>query len=69
MEYYKRPFGENNVEWFLNEINNIEFQMREFFKLKRKHEITNKSENLFLKTIICSLSDKKFGNVVGKIKH
>ena len=69
MGYHKSPFGENNVEWFLNENNNIEFQMREFFKLNRKPEITNKSENLFLKTNICSLSDKKFGNVVVKIKH
>ena len=41
--YYKSPFGRNNVEWFLNKINNIEFQMREFLKLNRKPKITIKS--------------------------
>ena len=43
--YFKSPFGQNNVDWFLEKINNIEFQMRNFFKLNIKPKITNKSEN------------------------
>ena len=48
MGYYKSPFGQNNVEWFPNKINNIEFQMRDFFKMNRKPKITIESENLFI---------------------
>ena len=51
MGYYKSPFGQNNVEWFPNKINNIELQMREFFKMNRKTKITIKSENLFIQQI------------------
>ena len=45
--YYKSTFGEINVNWFLNKINNIEFQMSEFFKQNLKPKITIKSDKLF----------------------
>ena len=52
--YYKSPFGQNNVEWFLIKINNIEFQMREFFlnrilniKLQRK-QINHLEKQIFV---------------------
>ena len=66
--YYKSPFGQNNVKWFLNKIDNIEFQMCEFFKQNLKPKII-KSDKLFLKTNICWLCDKKFIIKNDKIKH
>ena len=69
MGYYNSPFGQNNVEWFLSKINNIDFQMREFFKLNRKPKITNRSDKLFLKVNICWFCDKEFRNVNDKVRH
>ena len=69
MDYYKSLFGQNNAEWFLNRNNNIEFQMREVFKLNREHKITINSKNSFIKTNFCWLCDKKSGNVVDKVEH
>ena len=42
--------------------------MKEFLKLNRKHKTTNKSKNLFLKTIICWLSDKYLEMLLLKCK-
>ena len=67
--YYKSPFGLNNVEWFLNRVNNIEFQMSEFFKQNIKPRITMKSNNAFLKSKICWLCDNKFVNINDKVVH
>ena len=47
MGYYKSPFGQNNVEWFLTKINNIEFQMREFFKQNIKPKLQSNQINHF----------------------
>ena len=69
MGYYKSPFGQNNIKRFLNKINNIEFQMREFLKQNRKPKITIKSDKLFFKTHICWLCDEQFRLVNDKIKH
>ena len=69
MGYYKSPFGKNNVEWFLNKINNIEFHMSEFFKQNLKPKITNKSENSFLKAKFCWLCDINFVNINEKVKQ
>ena len=69
MDYYKSTFGENNIKWFLNKINSIEFQMSEFFKQNLKPKITIKSEKSFLKTNICWLSDINFVNINEKVKH
>ena len=44
MGYYKSPFGQNNISWFLYKINKIEFQMRKIFKLNRKPKKTIKSD-------------------------
>ena len=69
MGYYKSPFGENKVKWFLNKINNIEFQMSEFFKQNLKPKITIKSDKLFLKTNICWLCDIEFINIIDTVRH
>ena len=69
MDYYKSTFGENNVKWFLNKINNIEFQMSEFFKQNLKPKITIKSEKSFLKAKFCWLCDINFVNKNEKVKH
>ena len=69
MGYYKSPFGHNNVKWLLNKINNIEFQMREFFKQNLKPKITIISDKLFLKANICWLCDKEFRNMNDKVRH
>ena len=69
MGFYKSTFGKNNVKWFLNKINIIEFQMSEFFKQNLKPKITNKSDKLFLKANICWLCDIKFVNIKEKVKH
>ena len=69
MGYYKSTFGKNNVKWFLNKINIIEFQMSEFFEQNLKPKITNKSDKLFLKANICWLCDIKFVNIKEKVKH
>ena len=69
MGYYKSPFGENNIKWFLNKINNIEFQMSEFFKQNLKPRITIKSEKSFLKAKFCWLCDINFVNINEKIRH
>ena len=69
MDYYKSPFGENNVKWFLNKINNIEFHMCEFFKQNQKPKITIKSENSFLKVKFCWLCDINFVNINEKVRH
>ena len=69
MDYYKSTFGENNVKWFLNKINNIEFQMSEFFKQNLKPKITIKSEKSFLKANICWLCDINFVNINEKVRH
>ena len=50
MDYYKSTFGENNVKWFLNKVNNMEFQMSEIFKQNLKPKITIKSEKIFFKS-------------------
>ena len=42
MGFYKNPFGQNKVEWFLNKAKNVVFQLRELFKLIRKPKITTK---------------------------
>ena len=36
MDYYKSPSGQNNVEWFLNKVNNVEFRKNKFFKQNGK---------------------------------
>ena len=69
MDYYKSAFGDNNVKWFLNKINKIEFQMSEFFKQKLKPKITIKSEKSFLKAKFCWLCDINFVNINEKVKH
>ena len=69
MDYYKSTFGENNVNWFLNKINNIEFQMSEFFKQNLKPKITIKSEKSFLKANICWLCDINFVNINEKVRQ
>ena len=69
MGYYKSHFGQNNISWFLNKINNIEFQMSEFFKLNRKPKKTIKSHKLFLKANFCWLCDKKIRDMDDKVKH
>ena len=51
MDYYKSPSGQNNVEGFLNKVNNVEFQKSDFFKQNRKPKITIKSKILFKKQI------------------
>ena len=69
MGYYKSPFGKNNVKWFLNKINNIEFKMSEFFKQNQKPKITIKSENSFLKAKFCWLCDINFVDINEKVRH
>ena len=69
MDYYKSTFGDNNVKWFLDKINNIEFQMSEFFKQNLKPKITIKSEKSFLKANICWLCDINFVNINEKVRH
>ena len=69
MDYYKSTFGENNVKWFLNKINIIEFQMSEFFKQNLKPKITIKSEKSFLKAKFCWLCDIDFVNINEKVRH
>ena len=69
MGYYKSTFGENNIKWFLNKINNTEFQMSEFFKQNLKPKITIKSEKTFLKANICWLCDINFININDKVRH
>ena len=69
MDYCKSTFGDNNVKWFLNKINNIEFQMSEFFKQNLKPIITTKSKKLFLKANICWLCDINFVNINEKVRH
>ena len=68
-EYYKSLFVQNNVEWFLIKSINLEFQMREVFKLDRKPKITNKSDKSFSKAKFCWLCDSEFTNVNDKVKH
>ena len=67
--YYKSAFGSNNVEWFLNRVNYIEFQMSEFFKQNLKPKITEKSNNKFLKAKTCWLCDIKFVDNNDKFAH
>ena len=69
MGYYKSTFGDNNVKWFLNKINSIEFQMSEFFKQNLKPKITIKSDKTFLKANICWLCDINFVNINEKVRH
>ena len=69
MDYYKSSLGGNNVKWFLNKINNVEFQMKEFFKQNLKPKITIKSDKLFLKAKFCWLCDINFININEKVKH
>ena len=69
MGYYKSTFGENIVKWFLNKINNIEFQMSEFFKQNIKPKISKKADKLFLKANICWLCDIEFINIIDKVAH
>ena len=47
MDYYKGTFGENNVKWFLNKINSIEFQMSEFFNRIKNLKLQSNQKNLF----------------------
>ena len=68
-DYYESTFGDNNVRWFLNKINAIEYQMSEFFKQNLKPKITVKSEKSFLKSKFCWLCDINFGNINGKVRH
>ena len=67
--YYKSPFGSNNVEWFLNRVNYIEFQMSEFFNQNLKPKIIEKSNNKFLKAKTCWLCDIKFVDINDKVAH
>ena len=69
MDYYKSTFGENIVKCFLNKVNNIEFQMSEFFKQNFKPKVTIKSDKLFLKAKFCWLCDIEFININEKVKH
>ena len=69
MGYYKSAFGENNVKWFLNKIDNIEYKMSEFFKQNQKLKITIKAENSFLKAKFCWLCDINFVNINEKVRH
>ena len=69
MDYYKSTFGVNNINWFLNNINNIEFQMSEFFKQNLKPKITIKSDKLFLKAKFCWLCEVNFININEKVRH
>ena len=69
MDYYKASFRDNNVKWFLNKINNIEFQMSQFFKQNLKSKINSKSEKIFLRANICWLCDINFVNIKEKVRH
>ena len=69
MDYYESTFGDNNIKWFLNRINSIEYRMSEFFKQNLKPKITNKSEKSFLKANICWLCDINFLNFNEKVRH
>ena len=69
MDYYKSTFGEKNVKLFLNKVNNIEFQMSEFFKQNLKPKIKIKSDKLFLKAKFCWLCDINFININEKVRH
>ena len=69
MVFYKNPFVQNNIGWFLNKIINIEIHMREIFELNRKPKKTTKSDKLFLKTNICWLYDEDFRDMDDKVKH
>ena len=67
--YYKSPFGRNNVRWFLNKINNIEFQMRDFFKQNIKPKNYKEIREIVYKTNVCWLCDKIFTNENDKIRQ
>ena len=69
MDYYESTFGDNNIKWFLNRINSIEYRMSEFFKQNLKPKITNKTEKSFLKANICWLCDINFLNFNEKVRH
>ena len=43
--------------------------MREFFKLDRKPKKTIERDKLFVKSIFCRFFDKKFKNILDKVKH
>ena len=60
MDYSKSPFGQNNVDWFLKKVRNVEFQLKEFFELNKKTYNYNQIRQIILQVNICWLSDKKY---------
>ena len=69
MGYYKSPFVQNNVSWFLSKVSNIEDRIKEFFKQNLNPTITVKASKLFLKANICWLCDNEFRNLNDKVQH
>ena len=52
--YYKSPFGENNVDWFVDEVIKLENKMSFYFKKTNKEIImTQEDENNFRNTNDC----------------
>ena len=58
--YYESPLGYDNVEWFVNEIRNIEKKMAFYFKNTKEHIIlTKENEEDFKNNNICRFCEKE----------
>ena len=58
--YYKSPFGENNVDWFVDEVIKLENKMSFYFKNTNKAIImTQEDEDHFRDTNICWFCEKE----------
>ena len=58
--YYKSPLGYNNVDWFVDEVINLEIKMAVYFKNTNKDNImTEEDEEDFKIKNICRFCEKK----------
>ena len=58
--YYKSPFGENNVDWFVDEVIKLENKMSFYFKNTNKViKMTQEDEEDFQNTNICWFCEKE----------
>ena len=59
--YRKSPLGNNNVDWFVDEVVKLENKMSVYFKNTKKDIIMNEEdEEDFRKNNICRFCEKKY---------
>ena len=57
--YYESPLGNNNVDWFVNEVIKLENEMAFYFKNTKKDIIMTQKDKEAFENLICRFCEKE----------